>query len=111
MKYIFEHWVKPGHIRGDNYNNVSCTCNVKNHEWDEVREWMWDNRENYTGISLLPYSDASYEQAPFEDTNEEVYKEFAAKDYNFEFDKIKEEKNWVNFGAAMACSGGGCEVF
>lgn len=111
VKYVFEHWVKPGHIRGDNYNNVSCTCNVKNHEWDEVREWMWENRDNYTGISLLPYSDASYDQAPFEDTNEDVYKEFAAKNYNFEFDKIKEEKNWVNFGAALACAGGACEVF
>ena len=51
----------------------------------------WANRDNYTGI-LLPYSDASYDQAPFEDTNEDVYKEFAAKNYKFEFDKIKEEK-------------------
>jgi len=110
VKYLFEHWIKPGHIRGENYNNVSCTCNVKNHEWDEVREWMWENRDNYTGISLLPYSDSSYEQAPFEDTNEEVYKEFASKDYKFEFDKIVEEKNFVNFNASVACSGGACEV-
>ena len=110
VKYLFEHWIKPGHIRGENYNNVSCTCNVKNHEWDEVREWMWANRDNYTGISLLPYSDSSYEQAPFEDTNEEVYKEFASRDYHFEFDKIVEEKNFVNFEAAAACSGGACEV-
>ena len=110
VKYIFEHWVKPGHVHGDNYNNVSCTCNVKNHEWDEVREWMWENRNNYTGISLLPYSDANYEQAPFEDTNEDVYKEFAAHHYSFNFDNIEEEKNFVNFGATAACSAGGCEV-
>jgi ribonucleoside-diphosphate reductase alpha chain len=110
VKYVFEHWIIPGHVRGENYNNVSCTCNVKNHEWDEVREWMWANRDNYTGISLLPYSDSSYDQAPFEDTNEEVYKAFADQHYNFEFDKIIEEKNFVNFGAAPACGGGGCEV-
>jgi ribonucleoside-diphosphate reductase alpha chain len=110
MKYMFENWIKPGHVRGDNYNNVSCTCNVKNHEWDEVREWMWENRENYTGISLLPYSDASYQQAPFEDTNEEVYKEFTAKHREFKLDKIKEEQNFVNFGAEAACSAGGCEL-
>jgi ribonucleoside-diphosphate reductase alpha chain len=110
VKYLFEHWIMPGHIKGDNYNNVSCTCNVKNHEWDEVREWMWANRGNYTGISLLPYSDSSYEQAPFEDTNEEVYKAFADCHYKFEFDKIVEEKNFVNFAAAPACAGGGCEV-
>ena len=110
VKYVFEHWIVPGHVRGENYNNVSCTCNVKNHEWDEVREWLWENRADYTGISLLPYSDSSYEQAPFEDTNEEVYREFAAKNYHFEFDKIVEEKNFVNFGAAAACVAGACEV-
>lgn len=110
VKYMFENWIKPGHIRGDNYNNVSCTCNVKNHEWDEVREWMWENRENYTGISLLPYSDASYKQAPMEDTNEDVYKEFAAQNREFKLDDIREEQNFVNFGQEAACSAGGCEL-
>ncbi|GHT00640.1 hypothetical protein FACS189421_12880 [Bacteroidia bacterium] len=110
VKYVFEHWIIPGHVRGENYNNVSCTCNVKNHEWDDVREWLWKNRADYTGISLLPYSDSSYDQAPFEDTNEEVYKEFAAKNYHFEFDKIVEEKNFVNFAAEAACVAGACEV-
>ena len=110
VRYIYEKWVKPGHNTGMNYNNVSCTVNVKNHEWDEVREWMWENRMNYTGISLLPYSDASYTQAPFEDTNEEVYKEFAAKNYVFRLNTIKEEQNFVNFGQEAACSAGNCEV-
>ena len=110
VRYIYENWVKPGHNSGKNYNNVSCTVNVKNHEWDEVREWMWENRMNYTGVSLLPYSDASYVQAPFEDTNEEVYKEFAAKNYVFKLDTIKEEQNFVNFNAEAACMAGNCEV-
>lgn len=110
VKYVYENWVKPGHNKGDNYNNVSCTVNVKNHEWDDVREWMWKNRQNYTGISLLPYSDASYQQAPFEETNEEVYKAFAAKNYVFHLDEIKEEQNFVNFAVEAACQGGACEV-
>ncbi|MBN1282112.1 MAG: hypothetical protein JW985_04050 [Alphaproteobacteria bacterium] len=110
VKYIFENWVVPGHVRGENYNNVSCTCNVKNHEWDEVREWMWANRDKYTGISLLPYSDASYTQAPFEDTNEDVYKAFAENVRELHLEKIEEEKNFVNFGQEAACSAGGCEV-
>jgi len=110
VKYVFEHWIKPGHVKGDNYNNVSCTCNVKNHEWDEVRDWMWENREDYTGISLLPYSDSSYIQAPFEDTNEDVYKDFANKHREFHLDEIEEEKNFVDFSAEAACSAGGCEV-
>ncbi|MCL1902641.1 MAG: hypothetical protein FWG18_03385 [Alphaproteobacteria bacterium] len=110
VKYIYENWVKPGHVTGDNVNNVSCTVNVKNHEWDEVREWMWANRMNYTGISLLPYSDASYQQAVFEETNEETYKAFAAKGYVFELDSIKEEQNFVNFNDTVACQGGACEL-
>ncbi|MCL2338737.1 MAG: hypothetical protein FWC51_02160 [Proteobacteria bacterium] len=110
VKYVFEHWVKPGHVRGDNYNNVSCTCSVKNHEWDGVREWMWENRDSYTGISLLPYSDAGYEQAPFEDTNEEVYREFTAREHEFNFGNIREEKNFVNFNETVACANGACEL-
>ena len=110
VKYVFENWVVPGHIRGENKNNVSCTCNVKNHEWDEVREWMWTNRDKYTGISLLPYSDANYEQAPFEDTNEEVYKDFSEKHRDLNLERIEEEKNFVNFSAEVACGGGGCEL-
>lgn len=110
VKYMFENWIKPGHVRGDNYNNVSCTCNVKNHEWDDVREWMWENRDSYTGISLLPYSDASYQQAPFEDTNEETFNEFAAKHREFNLGDIREEQNFVDFGQDAACSAGGCEL-
>ncbi len=110
VKYIFENWVVPGHVSGENYNNVSCTCNIKNHEWDDVRNWMWENRANYTGISLLPYSDSSYVQAPFEDTNEEVYKEFAESVPELHLERIEEEKNFVNFGAEAACGGGGCEL-
>lgn len=110
VKFIFENWVVPGHVRGENYNNVSCTCNVKNHEWDDVREWMWANRDKYTGISLLPYSDATYIQAPFEDTNEDVYKAFTAHVRDLHLERIEEEKNFVNFGAEAACSAGGCEL-
>jgi len=110
VKYMFEHWIIPGHVSGDNYNNVSCTCNVKNHEWDEVREWMWENRNAYNGISLLPYSDSSYIQAPMEDTNEEVYRDFVEKHREFHLDEIEEEKNFVNFTAEAACSAGACEV-
>mgnify|MGYP003623473079 FL=1 len=83
---------------------------MKNAEWDEVREWMWENRNNYTGISLLPYSDSSYIQAPFEDTNEEVYKEFVTKVRELHLERIEEEKNFVNFGQEAACSAGGCEL-
>ena len=110
VKFMFENWIIPGHVRGENYNNVSCTCNVKEDEWDAVREWMWANRDKYTGISLLPYSDAIYIQAPFEDTTAETYQAFAAHVPDLHLERIEEEKNFVNFGAEAACSAGGCEL-
>jgi len=75
-----------------------------------VREWMWANRDKYTGISLLPYSDATYIQAPFEDTNEDAYKSFAANVPTLHLERIEEEKNFVNFGAEAACHAVGCEL-
>jgi hypothetical protein len=71
---------------------------------------MWANRNKYTGISLLPYSDANYLQAPFEDTNEEIYKAFSENVRELHLERIEEEKNFVNFGASVACGGGGCEL-
>lgn len=46
--------------------NVSNTISVKENEWDEVREYVWDNRECFTGLSFLPDSgDLDYPQAPY----------------------------------------------
>lgn len=111
VKYLFEHWIKPGHTKGANYNNISCTVSVRKTEWDEVCDWMWANRENYTGISLLPYDDTTYQQAPFEECTKEEYEAFWASDHEFDLASIKEEKNFVDFQAEAACSANGCEVF
>src|SRR5690606_21938435 len=68
-----QNWVKPGHNRGDNRNNVSVTVSIKEDEWDEVGEWMYENRQLYNGISVLPYDGGSYTQAPFESITKEEY--------------------------------------
>lgn len=47
-------------------HNVSNTINIKDHEWDTVRDYIYDNRQYFAGISLLPISgDKDYPQAPF----------------------------------------------
>lgn len=109
VKKINEEWVRGGHRTGKNYNNVSCTVSVKNDEWEKVKAWMWKNRWDYHGISLLPYSDANYEQAPFEEITKEEFEE-NFKDVSLELSNIIEEQNFVNFGESLACSGGGCEI-
>ena len=70
LKKLSIEWVKPGHNKGKNKNNVSCTINVKDNEWNEVGDWMWKNREHYTAIAVLPYDGGNYIQAPFEDLND-----------------------------------------
>jgi ribonucleoside-diphosphate reductase alpha chain len=67
LKSLSIDWVRPGHTKGKNRNNVSCTISVKDNEWDEVGSWMWENREFYTAVAVLPADLGTYIQAPFED--------------------------------------------
>jgi ribonucleoside-diphosphate reductase alpha chain len=72
---VWKEWVKPGHRKGENKNNVSVTVTIKPNEWEEVGEWMWTNKENFTALSVLPHSEHTYIQAPFEDITSERYEE------------------------------------
>ncbi len=66
IKKIANEWVKPGHRKGSNTHNVSATVSLKPEEWYEAGNWMWDNRDHYNGLSVLPYDGGTYTQAPFE---------------------------------------------
>ena len=57
----------------------SVTISVREHEWMRVGSWVFDNFENMSGVSFLPFSDHSYAQAPFQDLTEEQYKEWLKK--------------------------------
>ncbi len=107
---VWKEWVKPGHRKGANKNNVSTTVTIKPGEWDEVGRWMWDNRENFTALSVLPYSDHSYIQAPFEDIDETTYQEAVKVLHNINLDEVKEVNDETNLQGEAACSSNGCEV-
>jgi len=103
-------WIVPGHNYGKNKHNVSCTISLKPEEFYDCGEWMWENRADYTGISVLPYDNGTYIQAPFENCTkekfEELYKHLAAIDLT---KVIEEDDNTVQKEQA-ACAGGACEV-
>lgn len=111
VKKINTDWVHAGHIDGDNMHNVSCTASVKEKEWDRVGEWMWKNRESYTGVSVLPYDGGTYTQAPFEDCTEETFNEMISDLHAIDLKKIKEEEDTINHAMdSVACAGGACEI-
>ena len=73
VKRISKEWIKFGHRGGQNTHNVSATVSLKEEDWELAGNWMWDNREHYNGLSVLPYNGGTYQQAPFEDCDEEKY--------------------------------------
>ena len=103
-------WVKKGHRKGANTNNVSATISVKQDEWDQVGEWMWKNKNTFNGLSVLPYDNGSYTQAPFEDISEEKFKEMESHLNNIDLKQITEMTDETALQDQAACAGGACEV-
>lgn len=104
-------WIKKGHRKGENTNNVSATISIKDGEWGEVGEWMWENRETFNGLSVLPYSEHTYIQAPFEDIDEEKYYELLSHLHGIDLTQVFEEEDNTNLQDQAACASGACEVF
>lgn len=103
-------WVHEGHRSGDNMNNVSATLSIKDDEWEQVGEYLWNNRYKYNGIATLPYDGGTYEQAPFETITEEEYERRIALIQPFDFKDIKEETDTTDVKQEIACAGGACEI-
>ena len=103
-------WIKEGHLIGDNTHNVSATISLKEEEWPTVGEWMWNNRNHYNGLSVLPYWGGTYKQAPFEDITEEEYTTRLNALHTLDLTKVTELDDTVEFGQVAACAGGACEI-
>lgn len=110
VKKFSKEWVKEGHKDGDNTHNVSATISIKDEEWQPVGEWMWENKEHYNGLSVLPYFGGTYKQAPFEDITEEEYIERSKHLTSIDLSKVIELDDTVDFGQVAACAGGACEI-
>jgi ribonucleoside-diphosphate reductase alpha chain len=103
-------WVRPGHRKGENYNNVSCTINIKAGEWNEVGEWMWENRNSYSAMSCLPEDLGSYKQAPYETITEEQFIEMSKNLHNVNLKNVVEISDETNLVDQAACAGNNCEI-
>ena len=110
VKKIATEWVRPGHRSGSNTHNVSCTISIRDHEWDTVGRWMWENREYYNGISVLPYNGGTYRQAPFEDISADEYSRLYNSLSSVDLSKVIELEDNTDLTGELACAGGSCEV-
>jgi ribonucleoside-diphosphate reductase alpha chain len=110
VKKVHSEWIKPGHRTGNNSHNVSATISIREHEWKAVGEWMWDNKEYYNGLSVLPYDGGTYIQAPFEDCTKEKYEELMKTLTEVDLSKVIEIEDNTDLSGEVACAGGACEV-
>jgi ribonucleoside-diphosphate reductase alpha chain len=110
VKKVHSEWVRPGHRSGNNTHNVSATISIREHEWKAVGEWMWENKEFYNGLSVLPYDGGTYIQAPFEDCTKEKYDELMKTLNDVDLSKIVEIEDMTDLSGELACAGGACEI-
>ena len=91
----------------------SVTISVKEKEWMEVGAWVYKNFDEVSGISFLPFSEHTYQQAPYQDINEEQYNTFLEKMPNhINWSLLKEyEKEDTTIGSKeFACTADSCEI-
>jgi len=110
IKKVATEWVKPGHKRGSNTHNVSATVSLKQDEWDKAGDWMWENRDYYNGLSVLPYDGGTYTQAPFEDIDKSKYETMMKSLTDVNLTDIVEVDDETDLAGELACAGGACEI-
>jgi ribonucleoside-diphosphate reductase alpha chain len=133
VKHFYQTWVKPGHIKGDNSHNISATVSIDKNsiyhltpektfvkvassplktfdEWEVVGEWMWNNRDYFNGLSVLPFDGGSYIQAPFENISKEQYEDMLKSLSHIDLTKVIEIDDNTTLANELACAGDNCEI-
>jgi ribonucleoside-diphosphate reductase alpha chain len=110
VKLFYKGWIKPGHRTGQNTHNISATVSIKDDEWEKVGAWMWENRAFYNGLSVLPFSEHTYIQAPFQDCDKETYEKMMESLTNIDLDMVIEMDDNTDLKDQVACAGGSCEI-
>jgi len=110
IKTINKNWIKPGHRKGANMHNVSATVTIKQDEWAEVGEWLYENKEYFTALSFLPEDLGTYKQAPFETITEQEFNEAVKSLHEVDLSRVIEMSDNTALMDQAACAGGACEI-
>jgi ribonucleoside-triphosphate reductase len=103
-KVYNEHWAE---------HQVSITVSIKEDEWMRVGAWVYDNFDELSGVSFLPYADHTYAQAPFEAVSKQKYEELLAKTpATLDWAQLRnyELEDSTTSARELACTAGACEV-
>ncbi len=88
----------------------SVTISVKDDEWMEVGAWVWKHFDEMSGVSFLPFSDHTYQQAPYEDCNKGQYEALLAQMPTISWKEFVEEEDNTEGMQQLACTSGACEI-
>jgi ribonucleoside-diphosphate reductase alpha chain len=88
---------------------------VRDDEWDAVSDYIWENRADFTGISMLAAAgDKMYQQAPHEEVltaqDETLWNELISKFKPVDYTLMEEAEDATNLQGEIACAGGSCEL-
>ena len=90
----------------------SVTVSVRDDEWMDVGAFVFKHFDEMSGVSFLPYSEHTYQQAPYQECTEDVYNDFSSKFGHIDWEKFRnyEEEDTTNSSQTFACSGDSCEL-
>ena len=91
----------------------SVTISVKENEWRDVGAWVYKHFDEVSGISFLPFSEHTYQQAPYQDIDKDEYKKFLTKmPKNVDWSLLQEfeKEDTTTGGRELACTAGVCEI-
>jgi ribonucleoside-triphosphate reductase len=117
VRLVQLHWVQAGRrvekFSPGLHHNVSCTISVRNDEWPAVADFIWENRQHFTGVALLQdQGDKAYAQAPRESvtTREDIAKWNSLIYQPVDYTLLREEEDLTELKQVVACAGGTCEL-
>lgn len=97
-----EHWAE---------HKPSITVYYKDEEFFDVCSWVWKHWDIMSGISLLPYDNGTYKQAPYQETNKQGYADLTKQMPTIDWSLLSdfESEDTTSGTQELACSGGACE--
>lgn len=92
--------------------HIAITVSVKEDEWFDVGAWCYKNFDILSGVSFLPHSDHSYQQAPYQECSKETYDKLkeVMPDVNWELFNSYEKEDNTTGTQTLSCTGSSCEI-